>query len=98
VHESREAYHKQLNLSYNAIRTHNHPYRRAIPHPNEKELIMNLYELLEKLITNANITQSWPDSKCFETTENLVFLIEGLYQDEKDELIQIIISQQTRKN
>ena len=59
---------------------------------------MNLHELLEKLITNANTTQSWSDSKCFEFTENLAFLIDGLHQDEKDELIQIIISQQTRKN
>lgn len=51
---------------------------------------MNIYELLEKLIANANTTQSWSDGKCIELTENLAFLIDGLYQDEKDELIEII--------
>lgn len=52
--------------------------------------IMNIHELLEKLIANANTTQSWSDGKCIELTENLAFLIDGLYQDEKDELIEII--------
>jgi transcriptional antiterminator len=52
--------------------------------------IMNIHELLEKLIANANTTQSWGDGKCIEFTENLAFLIDGLHQDEKDELIEII--------
>lgn len=47
-------------------------------------------EELEVLITDAETTQNWSDKECFEFTEQLSRFIDGLYLDQKAELIRII--------
>jgi len=47
-------------------------------------------EELEKLITDAETTQNWSDKECFEFTEQLTSFIDGLYLDQKADLIKII--------
>jgi hypothetical protein len=47
-------------------------------------------EELEVLITNTETTQNWSDRQCFEFTEQLASFIDGLYLDQKAELIRII--------
>lgn len=45
---------------------------------------------LEVLITDSETTQNWSDKECFEFTEQLASFIDGLYLDQKTELIRII--------
>ena len=47
-------------------------------------------EELEILITDSETTQNWSDKECFEFTEQLASFIDGLYLDQKAELIRII--------
>lgn len=49
-----------------------------------------IIEKLESIIANAETTRTWSDSECFDFTKRLAEFINGLYFEQKEELIDVI--------